>query len=173
MSGVPGGEGARRGAGPSLRGPRHPSHLTPQGHVTEVHGPLQKPPVELVGHLRSQRQQVARGCAPGEAGSGDGQLPGAEGGRQPAPGRAAVPEPWCRGSDADLGALRGLTQWETALKLEQLARPWSVSCHDYSCSKSVTDATEGLPPASSWVFASSCGRPCQPGRRAGGSGGSG
>lgn len=60
------------------------SYLGPRSHVTEVHRPWPEPPLELVGHLCSQGEQVAAGCVPGEARSGDGQLPGAEGGRQAA-----------------------------------------------------------------------------------------
>lgn len=45
--------------------------------MTEVHKLLEKPFVELVGHLPSKSGQVAGGCAAGEAHSSDGQLEGA------------------------------------------------------------------------------------------------
>lgn len=34
--------------------------------------------MQLVGHLPGQREQVPGGCAPGQAGPGEGQLQGTE-----------------------------------------------------------------------------------------------
>lgn len=150
--------------------PEHPSYLVPRHHVAEVHRLLQKSLVELVGRLPCQGEYMARGCVPGEARAGDGQLQAQREGRQTAGGRAAVLGPgarerlgsWCPTGTSMRGAAlkqdsRGVTRFPL--------HPVLLDVSD--------GHTERLPPASSQVLASSRGRPSPPGGRAGGTGGSG
>lgn len=84
--------------------PERPPYLVPRHHAAEVHRLLQKSLAELVGRLPGQGEQVAGGCVPGEARSGDGQLPVQREGVR----RLLCPGPVQR-NDWDLGALQALT----------------------------------------------------------------